>query len=339
MHKHEIDSRGMVKESRIVFHSATDSIQNKFAYQQCLYVISRLESLLLEFLQVTISNSDFSQCHAKKTGGAIAAQFIYDSMTIQHSTFSDGSVDVSGSGDGAGIYLLSGGALSVLNTTFLRNTAEQGGAICLISCKSVELQDSEFAHNSAAGMVRVYPVLECPYPLKAPIYVVEFDLLSVLIQGGGVYMQQAESLTVQGCKIHDNSAAGIGGGILATTTTTEATPEDGATSDTSAIVEDCQIEANTAELVGLPTYHWIQKTLNTHHNCRDHNIISVLEIGQFDEVSSRQSSISYGCRVFFRAKPRQSFPSWRSNCLLNMSCRQFSLLRMMSYLLSTFAEN
>ncbi|MCE7698086.1 MAG: right-handed parallel beta-helix repeat-containing protein, partial [Methanobacterium paludis] len=91
----------------------------------------------------TIRNSTFTGNTATNYGGVIYN--IDSSLIVNNSTFTDNNAD----DEGGVIYDLSGGSLTVENSTFIGNTANYGGAISAGGGLTVE--NSTFTNNTANG--------------------------------------------------------------------------------------------------------------------------------------------------------------------------------------------
>lgn len=107
-------------------------------------------------MQVSITDSMFSQCSATEDGGALVARTVKSSVSIGNSSFVGNAIAAAAaSGDGGAVSLDGVGTVSLSITTMKRNFGKNGGALCITTSKSVELDSCSMSENKAT-LVRSY---------------------------------------------------------------------------------------------------------------------------------------------------------------------------------------
>ncbi len=150
---------------------------------------------------VTIENLWITKGYTSGNGGGIYNQ---GALTVVNSSFIDNSAD----GNGGGIF--SSGALTIYTSTFSENTADNGGGIYT---GDVLIQDSTLSYNSAGtdgGGIYTTGV--------STVEISTFSTNYAVTSGGGIYT--SGTLTVTGSTFSVNSAYNSGAGIYSSGTLT-----------------------------------------------------------------------------------------------------------------------
>lgn len=235
---------------------------------------------------LVISDTVFEENTAAKYGAAIyyaganEKEGVYD-LTCDNVTFADNSVSATGGAiymnggataqmenvvftsntapnNGGAIYLTDGHA-KIVNGSFSENSANLGGAVCLTSGATIDMDGGSFTENSSVGEGGAVYLSNTASAVFNKITATR----NCSDNGGFAYVTEA-TLTMYRSRLENNTTTGNGGAIYMYTgatgsiyatefvgnTTTEASTNGGAlalyTSGTDVLIQECTFTGNSA---------------------------------------------------------------------------------------------
>ncbi|GJP80238.1 hypothetical protein CLOP_g10471 [Closterium sp. NIES-67] len=165
--------------------------------------------------RTVIDNCSFVDNKAQDEGGAL--HFLpYDNLTIANSLFQRNSV-LKQNGGAINVYAGTG-AVRVVNTTFVNNTAEssKGGAVYSESV-SITFDNVTLDGNKAGlqgGAVAVYASSSDGVPTEASFLSCRFVRNEAVLGGGAIYSGLSMRMRMQACVVEANNSTGLGGAVL-----------------------------------------------------------------------------------------------------------------------------